>query len=342
MSTTHPPGAAGEKAAESTEGTGAKANGGQRRRRATRRIPVPKLERTWLPYALVAPAILFMTFVHILPMAGGGFLSFKNLNTFTFNQLFGAPWHGWENYRTILFGDTPLNNGFMGAASNTFTYTFWTVTLAMGGGLGLALLLHRHMRGRRVTRALLLVPWIMPTFVVAMLWRNMWQSDIGIVNTILVDWTGLLDDRPLWLIGENSIWAIIVPSIWRGIPLAMLLFAAGLQAIPSELHEAASIDGAGALRRFWHVTLPLLRPLIAVQLLFGVVYTSYQYAMPVIMIDSDPGPHADLLMTLVVRESFDNNFVGVGAAMSTLMMLGMFVWVGLWFVGFRRDLAVQR
>jgi len=84
----------------------------------------------------------------------------------------------------------------------------------------------------------------------------------------------------VWLIGGNSLWAIVIPSVWRGIPLAMLLFLAALQSIPRELHEAAAIDGAGAWRRFRHITLPLLRPLIAIQLLFGVVYSAYQFAIP--------------------------------------------------------------
>ena len=84
-------------------------------------------------------------------------------------------------------------------------------------------------------------------------------------------------------------WAIIIPSVWRGLPFAMLIFLAGLQAIPRELHEAAAIDGAGAWQRFRHITLPLLRPLIAIQLLFGVIYTAYQFAIPVVMLGSNPG-----------------------------------------------------
>ena len=76
-------------------------------------------------------------------------------------------------------------------------------------------------------------------------------------------------------------WAIIIPSVWRGLPFAMLIFLAGLQAMPQELHEAAAIDGAGPMRRFRYITLPLLRPLIAIQLLFSVIYAAYQFAIPV-------------------------------------------------------------
>ena len=132
-------------------------------------------------------------------------------------------------------------------------------------------------------------------------------------------------------------WAIVIPSIWRGLPFAMIFFLAGLQAMPQELHEAAAIDGAGPLRRFRYITLPLLRPLIAVQLLFCVIYASYQFAIPYIMLGSNPGPDADLMMTLIVRQSFSNNLFGFGAAASVLLMLAMCVWVAVWYRAFKRD-----
>jgi multiple sugar transport system permease protein len=133
-------------------------------------------------------------------------------------------------------------------------------------------------------------------------------------------------------------WAIIIPSVWRGLPFAMLIFLAGLQAMPRELFEAAAIDGAGPWRRFRHITLPLLRPLIGVLLLFSVIYSVYQFAIPVVMMGSNPGPDADLVMTLIVRQSFSNNLFGFGSAASVLLMLAMLVWVAIWYRAFKRDL----
>ena len=291
-------------------------------------------------YWLVAPAVLFMVLVHLIPTAAGTFLSFLNLNTFTFRELFGAPWTGFDNYHAILFDSAnPLHSGFTNALGNTLYYTAFVVAGTLLGGLGIALLLNRTFRGQRVVRTLMLTPWVVPSFVVAVLWEFMWQRDAGIVNKILVDYTGLVHDRPTWLLGKNSMWAIIVPSIWRGIPFAMLIFLAGLQAIPRELHEAAALDGAGPWRRFRFITLPLIRPLIAIQLLFGVIYSTYQFTIPFVMLGSNPGPSADLVMTLVMRQSFSNNLFGYGAAVSTLLMLGMLVWVAIWYGAFRRDFA---
>jgi multiple sugar transport system permease protein len=299
--------------------------------------------RTWrtsrFAYALIAPAVVFMVLVHLLPAIGGLILSFKNLNTFTFSQLYGAPWAGLQNYRAILFdGSNPLHSGFFGAVENTVVYTFWTVGLTLSGGLAVALLVKRPMRGQKVVRTLMLTPWIVPSYVVAVLWGFMWQSDVGIVNKVLVDYTHVLSDRPVWLLGPHTMWAIIVPSVWRGLPFAMLIFLAGLQALPKDLYDAAAIDGAGALRRFRYITLPLMRPLIAIQLLFGVIYSAYQFAIPYVMLGTNPGPDADLMMTLIVRQSFSNNLFGFGAAASTLLMLGMLVWVAVWYRAFRRDL----
>jgi multiple sugar transport system permease protein len=313
----------------------------RRPRRGGRRPPATPIarRRARFAYWLIAPALVFMVLIHLIPTAAGTFLSFLDLNTFTFQQLFGAPWTGLGNYDSILFDEAnPLHSGFTNAATNTAFYTGWTVGLTLAAGLGIALLLNRSFPGQRVVRTLMLTPWVVPSFVVAVLWGFMWQRDAGIINKVLVDYTGVVDERPTWLLGENSMWAIIVPSVWRGIPFAMLIFLAGLQAIPRELHEAAAIDGAGPWRRFRHITLPLLRPLIAIQLLFGVIYSAYQFAIPYIMLGSNPGPSADLLMTLIMRQSFSNNLFGYGAAVSTLLMLAMLVWVLVWYRAFRRDM----
>jgi multiple sugar transport system permease protein len=310
---------------------------GRRSRRPSRRT----WRRSRFAYALVAPAIVFMVLVHLLPAIGGLVLSFKNLNTFTFSQLYGAPWAGLKNYSSILFdAGNPLHSGFFGAVENTAVYTFWTVGLTLCGGLAVALLVKRPMRGQKVVRTLMLTPWIVPSYVVAVLWGFMWQSDVGIVNKVLVDYTHVLSHRPVWLLGPHTMWAIIVPSVWRGLPFAMLIFLAGLQALPSDLYDAAAIDGAGAFRRFRYITLPLMRPLIAIQLLFGVIYSAYQFAIPYVMLGTNPGNDADLMMTLIVRQSFSNNLFGFGAAASTLLMLGMLVWVAIWYRAFRRDLEV--
>jgi multiple sugar transport system permease protein len=318
----------------------------------TTRIPIPEQRsvparrrrtRDWFPYALIAPAIVFMLLVHIVPTAAGVYMGFLRLNLFTFSQLFEAPWVGLQNFSSILFdAENPVRPGLWNATRNTLLYTVYTLTATLVLAMGLALLLNRDFRGKRVLRTLMLAPWVVPSFVVAILWQFMWQSESGIVNKVLVDYGHVLDDKPVWLLGPNSLWAIVIPSIWRGLPFVALVFLAGLQSIPKDVHEAASIDGANGWQRFRYITLPLLRPLIAIQVLFLFIYSAYQFALPYVMLGTNPGPYADLMMTLVVRQSFGNTLFGYGAAISTLLMLGMFVCVLIWYAAFRRDLVAAR
>ena len=283
-----------------------------------------------------------MVLIHLIPTLGGIYVSLLKLNVFTLSKLFGAPNVGLQNYNNILFDSSnPLHSGFTNAVGNTVFYTSAVVIGTVGGGLAVALLLNRPFPGQRLVRTLMLTPWIVPTFVAATLWQFMFQKDAGIINQLLVDDLHILShNRPTWLLGSNTMWAIIIPSVWRGLPLPMLFFIAGLQAIPDELHEAAKMDGAGAFRRFREITLPLLRPLIGIQILFGVIYSTYQFTIPYVMLGSNPGKDADLLMTLIVRQSFDNSLFGYGAAISTLLMIGMAVWALIWYLAFRRDLEV--
>jgi multiple sugar transport system permease protein len=293
-------------------------------------------------YAMLAPAIVFMVAVHVIPTAAGAYLSFLRLNTFTFPDLFRAPWTGLQNYRDVLFDElNPLHSGFTNAVHNTAVYTVWTVGLTLVAGMGVALLLNREFPLKRTVRTLMIAPWVVPSFVVAILWQFMWVSDSGIINKVLVDWVHVLDDKPTWLLGPNSMWAIVVPSIWRALPFTVLVFLAALQAVPDELYEAAAIDGANAWQSFRRITLPLLKPLIAIQLLFGVIYSVYQFAIPYVMLGTNPGPYADLLMTLIVRQAFTNNLFGYGAAISSLLMLAMLGWVAVWYLSFRRSLEPE-
>ena len=205
----------------------------------------------------------------------------------------------------------------------------------------MALLLNRQMRGIKVVRALMLTPWIVPSFVVAVLWQFMWQSDIGIINKVLVDYTGILGasarvaDRGELAVGDHHPQHLARAAVRD----ADLPRGPAGDAAASCTRRRRSTAPARC-KRFRYITLPLLRPLIAVQLLFGVIYSTYQFAIPYVMFGTNPGPDADLMMTLIVRQSFSNNLFGFGSAVSVLLMLAMLVWVAIWYRAFKRDLEV--
>jgi multiple sugar transport system permease protein len=296
-----------------------------------------------LPYLLLAPALLLMGAVNALPIVQGFYMSLLKLNQFTLGQYLDAPFAGLDNYRQLLFdADNPLRAGLGRALRNTALYTLAVSGLSIALGLGMALLMNREFPGRNLARTLLLLPWIVPSYVVGTLWGFLWQRDTGLVNRVLVDGLHLLDDKPSWLTGPLSFWAIVIPAVWRGWPVLMLIFLAALQALPEEPYEAATLDGASRWQQFLHITLPLLKPVILIQLMFQIIDNVYSYNIVSMMFGQGagyPGEWADLLMPLLNRQSFSYWLFGQGAAVSMLTIALMLLFVGLWLRAFRASLA---
>ena len=295
------------------------------------------------PYLLLLPAVLLMAAVNLTPILQGFYMSLLKLNQFTLTQYLDAPFVGLENYRQILFdADNPMRTGMGYALRNTVLYTLTVSVCAVGIGLGVALLMNRDFPGKSIARTLVLLPWIVPSYVVGTLWGFMWQRDVGIVNVVLVDWLHLMDEKPFWLLGSNSFWAIVIPTVWRAWPVMMLIFLAALQAIPEDQYEAATIDGVSRWKQFLHITLPLLKPVIAIQFMFQIIDNVYSYNIVSMMFGNGagyPGEWADLLMPLLTRQSFSYWLFGQGAAVSFIMMTLMLVFVGVWMKAFRKSMT---
>lgn len=293
------------------------------------------------PYLLLLPAILLMLAVNLTPIVQGLYMSLLKLNQTTLSQFLDAPFIGLENYRRILFeGHSPIRAGLGFALRNTALYTLIVSTLAIAIGLGVAVLLNREFAGKGIARTLLLLPWIVPSYVVGTLWGFMWQRDVGIVNVVLVDYLHLLDEKPFWLLGSNSFWAIVIPTVWRAWPVMMLIFLAALQAVPEDQYEAATLDGVSKWQQFLHITIPILKPVIVIQFMFQIIDNVYSYNIVSMMFGGGyPGEWADLLMPLLTRQSFSYWLFGQGAAVSFIMMSIMLVFVGIWMQSFKRSLA---
>ena len=295
------------------------------------------------PYLLLLPAVLMMLVVNVTPIAQGFYMSLLKLNQYTLNQYLDAPFIGLENYRRILFEEhSPIRAGLGYALRNTVLYTLIVSVFAIAIGLGVAVLLNRDFPGKSIARTLLLLPWIVPSYVVGTLWGFMWQKDVGIINVVLVDWLHLFDERPFWLLGSNSFWAIVIPTVWRAWPVMMLIFLAALQAIPEDQYEAATLDGVSKWKQFLHITLPLLKPVLVIQFMFQIIDNIYSYNIVSMMFGNGaghPGEWADLLMPLLTRQSFSYWLFGQGAAVSFLMMIIMLVFVGVWMQSFKKSMS---
>lgn len=158
------------------------------------------------PYLLLLPAAAMMLLVNLVPIVEGAWMSLLKLNQFTLNQFLGAPFAGLRNYRSVLLDPTsPVHAGMLVALRNTALYSLLVTACAVALGLGVALLLNRDFPGRTLARTLLMLPWVIPTYVVGTLWGFMWQRDEGIVNHVLVDVLHLVDHKPFWLIDRKSV-----------------------------------------------------------------------------------------------------------------------------------------
>lgn len=310
-------------------------------------------------FAYLAPALLALALFLFLPLVLGFGFSFLELDKSTLEQNFAAPFVGMGNYsEAVSVSQMPNQRGIWDALRNSLIYTFCVTMGTVFFGLTGAMLVHRRFAGRNLVRTLLLFSWIVPSYVAGMLWGFMWQQDDGIVNIVLFDllhfdvistWFGAHWDytaagllvKPRWLTGENTIWAIVIPTIWRFWPFAMIMFLAGLGSIPRETYEAAQMDGASRSEQFFHITLPMLRPIWILIILQSLVSNVFSFNLVVMMFGNGagfPGRHGDLLMPYVFRMAFQMWNIGMGAALSTMLMAFMVFAVFLWYRSFREDI----
>ena len=207
-------------------------------------------------YYMVLPALLIILVVAFFPI-----LQAVNLSLRQATVAITGPFVGFENYVEMF-----QNPDFLEGLTNTLIFTIASVALEFFIGLGIALAINRAFRGRGLVRAAVLVPWAFPTVISAVMWRLMFQDQVGIINYV-ANAIGLisqpiLSDRTLLLIG------CILVDVWKTTPFMALLLLAGLQTIPGDVYEAARVDGANVMQRFFRITLPLLKPTILVAILF--------------------------------------------------------------------------
>jgi multiple sugar transport system permease protein len=273
---------------------------------------------------LLAPALLAELVIHIVPMLVGAWMSLLELTQFFIRNWTRAPYAGLANYRVAVDFDGPAGHELLRSFLVTMAVTALVVTGCWVLGLAAAVLLDKPIRGRSLLRTLFLVPYALPVFTAVITWRFMFQRDTGLVNTVLGDQLHLVDGHPFWLLGDRSFAALVIVMIWRLWPFAFLVFTAGLQSVPTELHEAAAIDGAGYLRRLGAVTLPLLRPINRVLLLVLFLWTFNDFTVAYTLFDQPPAA-ADVISIHIYNASFITWNFGLGSAMSVLLLAFLLV-----------------
>lgn len=272
-----------------------------------------------LPYVLLAPAFVVTLVIVFMPMVQAVWTSFYDLILFKPNA---SKFVGFGNY-VKLFND-PV---FWAALWNTLLWIGLTVPLQMGLGLLTALLLNREFPWRGLARALIIIPWALPSVVIALMWRWIYDPNTGVLNDILI-YLSVVQAAVPWLADPKvAIYAIIATLTWQGFPFFAVMILAGLQGIPKSQYEAASIDGASAWRQFLHITLPGIAPVLATAGLLRVIWVANSMDVIFVMTGGGPG-YATYTLPLYAfikaRQNLDFGY-GTSIAVTFTILLGAFV-----------------
>ncbi|MFR9787881.1 carbohydrate ABC transporter permease [Streptomyces sp. MB22_4] len=295
-----------------------------------------RIRRAALPYLLLLPALVLELLVHLVPMAVGIVMSFRELTQFHIRDWGGAPWSGLANYRMTVDFHAPVGEALLHSFLVTVGFTLLSVALCWLIGTAAALFLQDAFRGRGLLRALFLVPYALPVYAAVITWVFMFQHDNGLVNHVLHDQLHLTGEPAFWLIGDNSFYALLTVSVWKGWPFAFLVVTAGLQGIPGELYEAAALDGAGMWQRIRRITLPSLRPVNQVLVLVLFLWTFNDFNTPYVLFGKSAPDAADLVSVHIYQASFVTWNFGTGSAMSVLLLLFLLVVTGAYLTATSR------
>jgi arabinogalactan oligomer/maltooligosaccharide transport system permease protein len=274
---------------------------------------------------MTAPVVIVMLVLVGYPLVRGVYLSLTDATEGNMGRTIGMnvipstyEFVGLKNYADIL-----TSSEFLGRLAWTVVWTVVCVALHVGIGLGLAMLLNRPMRLRSLYRILLVLPWAVPAFVSAFIWRYLLNGEFGVVNAMLRA-AGFAGIR--WL--DDPFWAkvsVIACNVWLGVPFMMLALLGGLQAIPRELHEAAEVDGATPWQRFRHITLPGLRPVSSTVVLLGTIWTFNQFPVIFLLTKGGPGGATEILVTYAYRQAFEGIRNYSGSAAWGMVILALLV-----------------
>jgi len=281
-----------------------------------------------LAWALILPTALIVFGVILFPAIFSIWISFRKVGLSNLNDVFQAPYIGLDNYRAVFsdFAFKWVSFNQMGAAATTVFYSFVSTIITVLFGLAASLLLNRPFKGRGLARGIFLFPYIAPVISVAFVWR--WLLDprpSGVLNHVLMS-LGLLDAPKAFLATRGlAIWLVIFFQAWRYFPFAMLMILARLQAIDDTQYEAASVDGANTMQKFWYVVLPELRYVLGAIFLLRLLWTFNKFDD--IWLLTGGGYGTNVLPVLTYQFSFNSYDFGKGAATAMIMLAALVVFI---------------
>jgi arabinogalactan oligomer/maltooligosaccharide transport system permease protein len=320
----------------------------KKKRRRDEFIRLLRTSRTaWL---YIAPAVLLMLLITWFPQVYNVGMSFTDyrLQNLRFNIFDSATWEkyapalvGLENYVKVITSSLAIENyDFIRLLSFNIIWTVANVTFHVVLGVLIALILnHKYAYGKRVYRALYILPWAIPGYIAALTWRNMYDDRFGAINLLLARINEILgtslptDTR--WLTVSHAegllyllpvaFWAVLVTNIWLGWPFMSIVATGALQSIPKELYEAAEIDGASGWQKFWKVTVPLIRPAMVPAIMLGTIWTFNNFNVIYFITEGGPFGRTEILVTQSFKLVYEQRIYGVAAAFSIVVFFVLLV-----------------
>ena len=270
-------------------------------------------ENVGLLFAL--PAVVYMLIFVGYPIVHNIILGFQDVDVMNF--LRGQKhFVGFENYVQLFHDEV-----FFKSVGNTFVFTVCCLFFQFLIGFALAMFFNRKFSFARPVRGILMMPWMIPMTITALMFKFMFSTKVGVVNNILTG-LGITSANIEWLTDQNiAMIPVIIANVWIGIPFNMILISTGLTSIPGEVYESAAIDGAGPFQQFIRITLPLMRSTIESILVLGFIYTFKVYDLVYVMTSGGPVNSTQLMSTYSYKLSFDNFLYSKGSAVANALLV---------------------
>src|SRR2546426_1594523 len=276
------------------------------------------------PMWLMWPSVVLLVVIIGIPLLIALYISFLNLDQYTLRSWIAAPWVGLANYVTALTAGNVIGASALTSLGVSLAFSLLTTLVNTPIGILAALTVNTNFRGRTLVRSLYLVPYVIPTFVTALVWRQMFLNGTGLVDRFLAG-IHVANVNTYWLLGPNSFWAMVIADVWASWAFVYIMVLAGLQSISHEIYEAADMDGASSWQKLTRVVLPQLRHILGLALLLSTLYHFNNFTLPFVMFGTPPPLQADVLPLNIYVSSFQLFNFGVGGAMSVITLIIMLI-----------------
>ncbi len=286
--------------------------GGLKNKLSTREA---KEKRFWL--CLISPALIICTIFILIPVIDSVIMSFTEYKLVNLVYDIPGEWNNFENY-TRLFSAGKLQE----STWVTVFFVFWVTVITFVVGMILALILNSKLRGARIWRSIMMIPWVVPTVIGALLWSWIYSSPYGLLKYLVEFFSGgEITGFSMLSSKDTALWGVIIVALWKQIPLMTLLLLAGLQSVPDDIMEAASVDGATGITKLVKIVLPQVKSVIKISISMCMIENFKQY--PLFAALTNGGQGTTSLALLSYEEAFVSNNFGSGAAVTTIWMILM-------------------